>query len=401
MHYERTCQGVYYCPSSTDDEPCIVRPCRLRFHTCQKHNNATLTKSGKCSFKLHFYVPLDKDDNRRLLLCIGQHKHPLLTENDSGSSGADKKKANTKSTSSSDSHSPMLVKTEVVTNFVENGTSKERAGNRNQIVSKPIEERPLATQQQAIPTIQQPPTEYSMIRDRSPPNYSSVKPESTLSSLTPTQQSMKYSQPIGAPPVKTLFQTTDYLQHIAKPPSFNPTSTTTDSTPSGRANPLSSPMNNVISSSPALFRHSPQSASSPHHYSLNLRQSPSSPYITTSPHNILVSPNSQSLHHSPSYMLPSHQNPSPSYFQSPNPVHHFSPRSPYYSSPYANDAQYGSQIPSYPPPESSVLGKRSTQEILENGAASCDNYRDKKVKTENGPELPPISDLEGRFYRQQ
>ncbi|EFC42552.1 hypothetical protein NAEGRDRAFT_80403 [Naegleria gruberi] len=83
MHYERTCQGVYYCPHKDDDsESCIVRPCRLRFHTCQKHNNNSLTKSGKCPFKLHFYVPLDKADNRRLLLCLGTHNHPLLSESD-------------------------------------------------------------------------------------------------------------------------------------------------------------------------------------------------------------------------------------------------------------------------------------------------------------------------------
>ncbi|KAF0971708.1 hypothetical protein FDP41_009931 [Naegleria fowleri] len=88
MHYERTCQGVYYCPHATDDEEhCIVRPCRLRFHTCQKHNNTSLTKSGKCPFKLHFYVPLEKDDNRRLLLCIGTHNHPLLGDTTTMNSG--------------------------------------------------------------------------------------------------------------------------------------------------------------------------------------------------------------------------------------------------------------------------------------------------------------------------
>lgn len=122
MHYERTCQGVYHCPKreefeelqkkgeslegglteegrlnyiemrdkkrvnqctytahNTDFMHCTVKPSRFRFHTCQQHQTP-LKRSKKCKFKLHFYVPQDKDDNRRLLLCIGTHSHALLPE---------------------------------------------------------------------------------------------------------------------------------------------------------------------------------------------------------------------------------------------------------------------------------------------------------------------------------
>ncbi|KAG2375127.1 hypothetical protein C9374_010131 [Naegleria lovaniensis] len=118
MHYERTCQGVYYCPHTDGDDSdhCIVRPCRLRFHTCQKHNNTTLTKSGKCPFKLHFYVPLEKDDNRRLLLCIGTHNHPLLCESDAAAMNSGitmgEKKSKINNVASSGSSTVMMPSTQ-------------------------------------------------------------------------------------------------------------------------------------------------------------------------------------------------------------------------------------------------------------------------------------------------
>lgn len=80
MHYERTCQGVYYCPLSsenTTNTPCTVKPCRFRFHTCEIHH-VQLKKSNPCKLKLHFYVPIDKDDHRRILLCLGVHNHAPL-----------------------------------------------------------------------------------------------------------------------------------------------------------------------------------------------------------------------------------------------------------------------------------------------------------------------------------
>ena len=80
MHYERTCQGVYNCPKNGEDsEPCEVKSCRLRFHTCEKHD-LKLVKSPKCKFKLHFYVPIDNNDHRRILLCLGHHNHQQFTK---------------------------------------------------------------------------------------------------------------------------------------------------------------------------------------------------------------------------------------------------------------------------------------------------------------------------------
>eukprot|EP00761_Pharyngomonas_kirbyi_P003434 gb/GECH01003438.1/.p1 GENE.gb/GECH01003438.1/~~gb/GECH01003438.1/.p1 ORF type:complete len:347 (+),score=52.11 gb/GECH01003438.1/:1-1041(+) len=88
MHYERTCQGVYHCPKGKNeqfengyDPNCTVLPCRYRCHSCSQHA-IQLRKSKGCRFKLHFYIPLDENDNRRALLCLGEHNHPLLRPKD-------------------------------------------------------------------------------------------------------------------------------------------------------------------------------------------------------------------------------------------------------------------------------------------------------------------------------
>lgn len=84
MHYERTCQGVYFCPLSsenTTNTPCTVKPCRFRFHTCEIHH-VQLKKSSACKLKLHFYVPIEKEDHRRILLCLGSHNHAPLNSKD-------------------------------------------------------------------------------------------------------------------------------------------------------------------------------------------------------------------------------------------------------------------------------------------------------------------------------
>eukprot|EP00761_Pharyngomonas_kirbyi_P009447 gb/GECH01009463.1/.p1 GENE.gb/GECH01009463.1/~~gb/GECH01009463.1/.p1 ORF type:complete len:226 (+),score=59.26 gb/GECH01009463.1/:1-678(+) len=84
MHYERTCQGVYYCPEGLEnpqdtksDCECTVVPCRFRYQRCS-HHACQLKKSEKCKFKLHFYVPIDERDTRRALLCLGHHNHPPM-----------------------------------------------------------------------------------------------------------------------------------------------------------------------------------------------------------------------------------------------------------------------------------------------------------------------------------
>jgi hypothetical protein len=83
MHYERTCQGVYFCPVTESDpkQTCTVKPCRFRFHVCDVHRVA-LKKSPACKLKLHFYVPMEKEDNRRLMICLGDHNHQNLTMDD-------------------------------------------------------------------------------------------------------------------------------------------------------------------------------------------------------------------------------------------------------------------------------------------------------------------------------
>jgi hypothetical protein len=79
MHYERTCQGVYYCKfhEETNGE-CTVKPARFRFHACSIHKQSLQKSANKCPVKLHFYVPLDTNDHRRLLLCLNDHNHALL-----------------------------------------------------------------------------------------------------------------------------------------------------------------------------------------------------------------------------------------------------------------------------------------------------------------------------------
>ncbi|KAL0490055.1 hypothetical protein AKO1_009400 [Acrasis kona] len=79
MHYERTCQGVYYCKHHNEsNEQCTVKPARFRFHACAVHKQSLQKSTNKCPVKLHFYVPIDTNDHRRLLLCLNDHNHALL-----------------------------------------------------------------------------------------------------------------------------------------------------------------------------------------------------------------------------------------------------------------------------------------------------------------------------------
>jgi hypothetical protein len=83
MHYERTCQGVYYCPHINDSDNniiCTVKPCRYRFQQCEHHKTSLKKSDERCKLKLHFYVPKDTTNHIRLLLCIGDHNHPLIPE---------------------------------------------------------------------------------------------------------------------------------------------------------------------------------------------------------------------------------------------------------------------------------------------------------------------------------
>jgi hypothetical protein len=54
-----------------------VKPCRLRYQTCETHL-VSLKKSPKCQLKLHFYIPLDAEDHRRLFILCGEHNHELI-----------------------------------------------------------------------------------------------------------------------------------------------------------------------------------------------------------------------------------------------------------------------------------------------------------------------------------
>jgi hypothetical protein len=79
MHYERTCQGVYYCKHHHENNgECTVKPARYRFHACSIHKQSLQKSEHKCPVKLHFYVPVDTNDHRRLLLCLNEHNHALL-----------------------------------------------------------------------------------------------------------------------------------------------------------------------------------------------------------------------------------------------------------------------------------------------------------------------------------
>jgi hypothetical protein len=87
MHYERTCQGVYYCPhinsidgSNTANNVCTVKPCRYRFQHCELHKVSLKKCEERCRLKLHFYIPKDPKNYTRLLLCIGDHNHPEIHE---------------------------------------------------------------------------------------------------------------------------------------------------------------------------------------------------------------------------------------------------------------------------------------------------------------------------------
>eukprot|EP01080_Neovahlkampfia_damariscottae_P009248 gene9248-1335_t len=83
MHYERTCQGIYTCPKSSKNENdrCFRKLCHLRHQTCEKHGQL-MKKTQKCSQKLHFYVPLEKSDTRRIFILCGGHNHELIEEKD-------------------------------------------------------------------------------------------------------------------------------------------------------------------------------------------------------------------------------------------------------------------------------------------------------------------------------
>jgi hypothetical protein len=84
MHYERTCQGVYYCKHHNENGECTVKPARYRFHACSIHKQSLQKSEHKCPVKLHFYVPIDTNDHRRLLLCLNEHNHALLKPNQPG-----------------------------------------------------------------------------------------------------------------------------------------------------------------------------------------------------------------------------------------------------------------------------------------------------------------------------
>ncbi len=82
MHYERTCQGVYYCKHHHEGHgDCTVKPARYRFHACWRHKQSLQKSEHKCPVKLHFYVPIDTNDHRRLLLVLNDHNHALLQPN--------------------------------------------------------------------------------------------------------------------------------------------------------------------------------------------------------------------------------------------------------------------------------------------------------------------------------
>ena len=83
MHYERTCQGIYTCPKSSTEKKdrCFIKLCHLRHQICDKHQ-IVMKKTPKCTQKLHFYVPLEKNDFRRIFILCRNHNHELIEEKD-------------------------------------------------------------------------------------------------------------------------------------------------------------------------------------------------------------------------------------------------------------------------------------------------------------------------------
>ncbi|KAL9658510.1 hypothetical protein ABK040_006050 [Willaertia magna] len=207
MHYERTCQGVYYCPFS--DGNCIVRPCRLRFHTCQRHNNTSLTKSGKCHFKLHFYIPLDKEDDRRLLLCLGSHNHLLLTESEFISANT------TTSTSTTTINNNNTLLRSSSSSSLNNGTSANKTVN-NSILGQKVQQQQImnSNNNNNINNMRQ-----SYMYESSGLNSLITGGGMSGSNNAGSSLGNLLSNPILSS-TGVLPSATDYLQHIANPPSY-------------------------------------------------------------------------------------------------------------------------------------------------------------------------------------
>lgn len=75
MHYERTCQGICYC----QNDSCRVVINRTKIlKNCENCDKPLVRSETRCPLKLHFYIPLDKHNNIRLLLVLGLHNHQLL-----------------------------------------------------------------------------------------------------------------------------------------------------------------------------------------------------------------------------------------------------------------------------------------------------------------------------------